>query len=30
MGSTWTSYDAPLGTIFDAKLETQKLLQLGR
>ena len=25
-----TSYDAPLGTIFDAKLETQKLLQLGR
>jgi DNA-binding beta-propeller fold protein YncE len=25
-----TSYDAPLGTIFDATLETQKLLQLGR
>jgi DNA-binding beta-propeller fold protein YncE len=25
-----TSYDAPLGTIFDAKLETQKLLQLGK
>jgi DNA-binding beta-propeller fold protein YncE len=25
-----TSYDAPLATIFDAKLETQKLLQLGR
>jgi DNA-binding beta-propeller fold protein YncE len=25
-----TSYDAPLGTIFDAKLETQRLLQLGR
>jgi DNA-binding beta-propeller fold protein YncE len=25
-----TSYDAPLGTIFDARLETQKLLQLGR
>jgi DNA-binding beta-propeller fold protein YncE len=25
-----TSFDAPLGTIFDAKLETQKLLQLGR
>ena len=25
-----TSHDAPLGTIFDAKLETQKLLQLGR
>jgi DNA-binding beta-propeller fold protein YncE len=25
-----TSYDAPLGTIFDAKLETQSLLQLGR
>jgi hypothetical protein len=24
------SYDAPLGTIFDAKLETQKLLQLGK
>ena len=24
-----TSYDAPLGTVFDAKLETQKLLQLG-
>jgi WD40 repeat protein len=24
-----TSFDAPLGTIFDAKLETQKLLQLG-
>jgi DNA-binding beta-propeller fold protein YncE len=25
-----TSHDAPLGTIFDAELETQKLLQLGR
>jgi DNA-binding beta-propeller fold protein YncE len=25
-----TSFDAPLGTIFDAKLETQKLLQLGQ
>jgi len=25
-----TSFDAPLGTIFDAKLETQRLLQLGR
>jgi DNA-binding beta-propeller fold protein YncE len=25
-----TSYDAPLATIFDTKLETQKLLQLGR
>ena len=25
-----TSYDALLATIFDAKLETQKLLQLGR
>jgi DNA-binding beta-propeller fold protein YncE len=25
-----TSYDAPLGTIFDARLETQSLLQLGR
>jgi hypothetical protein len=25
-----TSYDAPLGTIFDARLETQKLLQLGK
>ena len=25
-----TSYDAPLGTDLDAKLETQKLLQLGR
>jgi YVTN family beta-propeller protein len=24
-----TSYPAPLATIFDAKLETQKLLQLG-
>ena len=24
-----TSFDAPLATIFDAKLETQKLLQLG-
>jgi DNA-binding beta-propeller fold protein YncE len=25
-----TSFDAPLGTIFDAKLDTQKLLQLGQ
>jgi DNA-binding beta-propeller fold protein YncE len=25
-----TSYDAPLGTIFNAKLETQKLLHLGK
>ena len=25
-----TSFDAPLGTIFDAKLEKQKLLQLGQ
>jgi DNA-binding beta-propeller fold protein YncE len=25
-----TSYDAPLGTIFDSRLETQRLLQLGR
>jgi DNA-binding beta-propeller fold protein YncE len=25
-----TSHEAPLGTIFDAKLQTQKLLQLGR
>jgi hypothetical protein len=25
-----TSHEAPLGTIFDAKLETQKLRQLGR
>jgi DNA-binding beta-propeller fold protein YncE len=24
-----TSHDAPLGTVFDAKLQTQKLLQLG-
>ena len=24
-----TSHDAPLATIFDAKLETQKLLQVG-
>jgi DNA-binding beta-propeller fold protein YncE len=25
-----TSHDAPLGTVFDARLETQKVLQLGR